>query len=169
MLYLQNLSFEAMDSLFLSFPQSILHLPTIVVTDTNLHSTLWNPDRYLTHKAAADALVQSVTKWNHNLRSPKGVITFENQANPTAGTTIDLVWVNKQAEKAIVVCLVDENNVFNHHSDHKAMVTVISLKCDTAPASETDHSSGKNWHKVDQAKFLTELKALLPPAIPHSI
>lgn len=93
----------------------------------------------------------------------QGVITFENHTDPSSGTTIDLVWVNQQADDSIVACVVYENNVLNHHSDHRAMVTVISIKRDTASAPETLHPSEKNWHKVDQAKFLLELKALLPP------
>lgn len=152
-----------MDLLLRSLPHTILHLPLVVVTDANIHSSLWNPDRYPTHDAAGDSLVDAMTKWSLHLRSPKGVITFENPNDPTTGTTIDLVWVNQQADDVIVACVVDEDDVLNHHSDHRALVTVISVKCDTALILERSHPSEKNWHKADQAGFLSELKAHLPP------
>lgn len=64
--------FEAMGRLLLSLPHSTLRLPTVIVTDSNLHSTLWNPERYTTHDLAANNLVEEMTKWDLFLRSPKG-------------------------------------------------------------------------------------------------
>lgn len=60
--------FDAMDNTLKSLPLSVLHLPTVIVTDSNLHSPLWNPTGYPTHDASADALVESMTKWDLYLR-----------------------------------------------------------------------------------------------------
>lgn len=46
--------FEAMDALLSSFSTNILLLPTIIVTDSNLHSPDWNPATYTNHDADAD-------------------------------------------------------------------------------------------------------------------
>lgn len=80
-----------------------------------------------------------------------------------SGTTIDLVWVNQRADDLLVACPVDTNNNFNHHSDHQALVTGVRINHDNVATSETNHTSQHNWHKFDHRKFLTELKALLPP------
>lgn len=58
------LGFDAMDSMLRKMPTSILLLPTIVVTDSNLHSPIWNPESYAVHDAAADALVEVMMKWD---------------------------------------------------------------------------------------------------------
>lgn len=151
-----------MDNLMKSLPLSILQLPTLIVTNANLHSHLWNPDTYGIHDTAADALVESMTQWDMTLRSPKGVITFESNSDKHPGTTIDLVWANQQADDLIVACMVDEDDVFNHHSDHRAMVTVIKKKFGAAPSPDASTAPKRNWHKLEHAKFLSELKALLP-------
>lgn len=54
--------FEAMDRLLRTLPPPVLRLPAIITTDSDLNSSLWNPDRYTTHDAAADALVKAMTK-----------------------------------------------------------------------------------------------------------
>lgn len=81
--------FDNMDKMMRSLPPSILKLPTILMTDAHLHSTLWNPDSYDTHDTTADTLVEAMTSWDLYLRSPKGVVTFEPNPNMASGTTID--------------------------------------------------------------------------------
>lgn len=46
------LGFEAMELMLRQLPNPILLLPTIVVTDSNLHSPIWNPESYAHHEAA---------------------------------------------------------------------------------------------------------------------
>lgn len=65
----------------------------------------------------------------------------------------------------MIACLVDVDNNLNHHSDHRALVTVISLKCDDGCDTGTDPSPEKAWHKADKAKFITELKARISSPI----
>lgn len=48
--------FEALEVMLRTLLTSILLLSTILVTDSNLHSALWNPITYHTHDAAADTL-----------------------------------------------------------------------------------------------------------------
>lgn len=157
-----------MDTALRHLPTSLLLHPTIVVTDSNLHSALWNPATYHSQDAAADSLMEMMLHWNLHLRSPKGVLTYEAKRGMSSGTTIDLVWMNQQAEDRLIECLVDTDDVLNHHSDHKALVTVVNIKCDDRPVPETYLTSDRAWHKVDQATFLSELKALLPPALSPS-
>lgn len=157
------LGFEAMDSLLKTLSPSTLLLPTIIVTDANLHSSLWNPAEYSVHDTAADTLVEMMLSWDLYLRSPKGVPTYEAKAGMQSGVTIDLVWVNRQADDLLVACVVDTDGQNSHHSDHLALVTVIRVKRDHATAPRAGSKVDKAWHRVDQAKFLRELKALLPP------
>lgn len=154
---------EAMGATLRTLPPSILHLSTVVVTDSNIHSTIWNLDDYPTHDTTDDDLVEAMTKWNLYLRSPKGVLTFETPAGNSAGTTIDLVWVNQQADDLLIACLVNKEDMYNHHSDHRAMITVIKSKSDDGDSPEMTYASEKNWLKLNRAKFLSELKALLQP------
>lgn len=65
------LGFEALEQLLHGLTSPILLLPTILVTDANLHSPLWNPLEYRTHDAAADAMVETMLRWSLYLRSPK--------------------------------------------------------------------------------------------------
>lgn len=53
--------FHAMEFMLRQIPNTILLLPTIVVTDANLHSPIWNPETYHTHDANADKLVEIMT------------------------------------------------------------------------------------------------------------
>lgn len=163
------LGFDALDALLRTLPSHILLLPTIVVTDSNLHSPLWNPVTYSPHDADADRLVDLMTNWSLYIRSPKGTPTYEAKAGMKSGVTIDLVWVNQQVKDILIACLVDTEDHLHHHSDHHALVTVVSLKCDDALDPGTVPSPERAWYKVDQAKFLAELKALLPhPSTPCS-
>ena len=90
-------------------------------------------------------------------------LDHESISDSSCGTTINLVWVNQQADDLLIACLVDEDDLYNHHLDHRAMVTVIKTKCDTVTAHEKSNPSVKNWHKLDQACFTQELKAHLYP------
>lgn len=92
-----------------------------------------------------------MTEWDLHLRS---VTTYKAKKRMNSGMTINLVWVNQQANYLLVVCLVDTEDTLNHHSDHKAVVTVINVKCDHGPNSEIDHASERAWHKVDQPIFI---------------
>lgn len=65
------LGFEALEQLLQGLTSPILLLPTILVTDANLHSPLWNPLEYRTHDAATNAMVETMQRWSLYLRSPK--------------------------------------------------------------------------------------------------
>ena len=157
--------FADMDTALSTLSNSLLLLPTIIVTDSNLHLALWNPSTYHTQDPEADKLIETMMQWNLHLRSPKGVLTYNAKPGMSSGTTIDLVWLNQQEDDCLVACLVYTDDTLNHHLDHKAIVTVVNIKCDDRPPSEKDVTSDRAWHKVDQAKFLSELKALLTPAM----
>lgn len=157
------LGFEALEEMLRLLTPPTLLLPTVLVTDANLHSPLWNPLEYQAHEAATDTMVETMLRWILYLRSPKGVPTYEAKAGMSSCVTIDLVWINQQADDLLIACAVDVEGLLNHHSDHLALVTVVRVKSDVV----TDPGSGapldKAWHKANQEKFLSELKALLPP------
>lgn len=56
-----------MESLLRLLPTSILLLPTIITTDSNLHSADWNPDVYTHHNPDADRLLEVMTNWDLHL------------------------------------------------------------------------------------------------------
>lgn len=86
--------FQAMELILRQICTPILLLPTIVVTDANLHSHIWNPETYQTHGADADKLVDIMTNWNLHLRWARGNPTYKAKLGMKSGVTIDLVWVN---------------------------------------------------------------------------
>lgn len=88
------LGFEAMEHLLRQLNHSTLRLPTIMVTDANLHRSIWNPIEYQTHDAAADTLVKLMLRWNMYLRSPKEMPTYKAKAGMRSVVTINLVWGN---------------------------------------------------------------------------
>lgn len=160
------LGFDALESLLRTLPISLLNLPTVLVTDSNLHSSLWNPTAYPVHDPAADTLVETMLRWNLFLRSPKGVPTYEAKVGMKTGVTIDLVWVNQQANDLLVAFLVDSEAKLDHHSDHHAVVTILRTSQGDKAESQPTQATSKSWHKVDQPKFLMELKAHIVPLSP---
>lgn len=152
-----------MENLLRTIPNPILLLPTVLVTDANLHSSLWNPTAYQVHDTAADTLVETMLQWNLYLKSLKGVPTYEAKAGMQSGVTIDLVWMNQQADDLLIACRVDSGDNLNHRSDHLAIVTVLTVNREDRTGAAEDQPSAKAWHKVDKAKFTHELKALLSP------
>lgn len=167
------LGFEAMEKLLRTIPTPILLLPTILVTDANLHSSLWNPPTYQVHDTAADTLVETMLRWDLYLRSPKGVPTYDAKSGMQSGVTIDLVWVNQQADDLLIACMVDSGDTLNHHSDHLAVVTVLTINCEDVLDDAGDQPKAKAWHKANHTKFSHELKAHLStvntPSTPKEI
>lgn len=166
------LGFEALEHCLGNLPFYILQLPTIGVTDFNMHSSLWNPQTYHTHDADSDRLVDAMTRGDLYLRSPQGVPTFEQRPGMKSGTTIDLVWVNQQAIDLLVACLVDTDDTYNHHSDHQAIVTVINVKCDDTTFGDDEEPNQKVCSRTDHKRFLMELKTLMslsPLTLPTTI
>ncbi|KAG0144812.1 hypothetical protein CROQUDRAFT_8030, partial [Cronartium quercuum f. sp. fusiforme G11] len=102
--------------------------PTMCTTDSNLHSTIWNPEHSSTHDKNADKLYELMTKYNLCLRSPLGIPTFGLGFAHTQGTSIDLTWVNEGFDDSIVLCTIDqelekEKSLYSHFSDHEALIT----------------------------------------------
>lgn len=88
-----------------------------------------------------------MTCWNLYLRSPKGVLAYEAKRGMALGTTIELVWVNQQANDLLVACLEDNEDSLNHHSNQKVIVTVVNINWNDVAESETDKppkQCGKN-------------------------
>ncbi|KAG0150667.1 hypothetical protein CROQUDRAFT_13724, partial [Cronartium quercuum f. sp. fusiforme G11] len=95
--------------------------PTVLTMDSNLHSPIWNPAHDPSHDSDADRLIETMTNWNLLLCSPKGIPTFGLNRTNTQGMSIDLVWVNEEANDLITACFIDSNDEFNHNSDHQAL------------------------------------------------
>ncbi|KAG0140284.1 hypothetical protein CROQUDRAFT_14147, partial [Cronartium quercuum f. sp. fusiforme G11] len=100
--------------------------PTLLTTDSNLHSVLWNPDHDTSQDPNADHLVEVMTNWGLFLHSLKGIPMFGMDRSNTLGTSVDLIWVNENADDIVMACLIDTNDEFNHNSDHQALITILS-------------------------------------------
>lgn len=109
-----------------------------------------------------------MTTWDLFLRSPRGIPTYEAKPGMTSGVTIDLVWINKQAKDILIACLVDTEGFLNHHLDHQALVTIVSMKRDIKNQPGTVPTPEKAWYKADHPKFLAEMKAQLSPPLKPS-
>ena len=77
----------------------------IMAGDFNLHHPLWNPLHYHTHDDQADEVIEMLMEYELTLLLPPDTITF-----PTAGTTIDLIWGNKEAEQGVMKCHIAKDN-----------------------------------------------------------
>lgn len=153
---------EAWDNLMTTLPLPLQLLPTVVVMDSNLHSPAWNPPHNTTHDKEADSLIDLMSKWGLQLRSPAGEPTFGLGSSTTRGTTIDLVWVNKQLDETVQACLVDTEDITNHLSDHQSLITSFSTKPPGLEAATQNTPRKKNWHKVEIPTLLTNLMHSLP-------
>lgn len=120
--------FEAFIEMLQSAPLSTQLLPTICITDANLHSPLWNPRHIAQSYKTAETLIEMLTEWGLHLRSPRGVPTFGVRSENTEGTSIDQVWVDKDLDDTLITCFIDKDNIVNHQSDHQALVTIFSTK-----------------------------------------
>lgn len=145
-----------------SLPPKIQLLPILVVTDASLHSTIWNPPHCSTSDKAAGNIFDLMGNWDLRMCSPAGEPTFGVNSSTTKGTTIDLVWVNKQLDEIIKACFVDVDNMTNHLSDHQALTTAF-INRNPDPEKNTGSTPRKiNWHKAKTTDLLTELLQTLP-------
>lgn len=149
-----------------NLPLPLQLLPTMMVTDANLHSPVWNPPHNNTNNKSADDLIDLMTTWDLRLRSPAGVPTYGLNSSTTAGTTIDLAWVNGQVNNIIHSCFVDTEDVANHLSDHQALITSFRTKTQEPEQGSPNPNRPKNWYKVNIPDLLTKLMSTLP-VIPH--
>ncbi|KAG0143930.1 hypothetical protein CROQUDRAFT_7977, partial [Cronartium quercuum f. sp. fusiforme G11] len=88
-----------------------------------LHSPIWNPSHSTTHDKNSDVLMDMMTQWGLNLHSLAGTTTYGQGSATTRGTTIDLVFVNDALNDTLQMCMVNEEDLTNHHSDHQALIT----------------------------------------------
>lgn len=136
--------FEEWDRLMTNLPLTIQLPPTIVVTDSNLHSPVWNPIRNSTYDKAADELIETISKWGLRLRSPVGTPTYGLHSTTTRGTTIYLVWVTKQLYEIIKAFLVNPDDITNHFSDHQSLITTFSTTTQNMPLGKKTPAKGKD-------------------------
>lgn len=120
--------FDAFERLLQLLPQDLQRLPILCTTDSNLHSSLWNPSHSLTNDKSADRLIEMMLEWGLNLRSPRGIPTFGLGSVNTEGTTIDLTWVNQDFDEHLTTCFVDEDDLTNHGSDHQSIITTFNTQ-----------------------------------------
>ncbi|KAG0139072.1 hypothetical protein CROQUDRAFT_102241 [Cronartium quercuum f. sp. fusiforme G11] len=95
-------------------------------------------------------------------------MTYGHGLATTRGTTIDLVFVNDALDDLLQACMVNEEDLTNHHSDHQALITLFtSLKTDLnlvwGPRSPT---WDKNWTKELQGAVVQALNKHSPNQAP---
>jgi hypothetical protein len=90
---------------------------------------------------------------------PPGTVTY-----PNAGTAIDLVWGNANAQQAVVKCQMSDK--CDHNSDHLAIETTLDLKQRTSTCTEMP----LNYAKTDWDALERKLPKYLPQIInPESV
>ena len=127
----------------------------IMAGDFNLHHPLWNSEGYLKHDAQADELIEMMAEHNMRLLLPPGTITF-----PNAGTTIDLIWGNENAEQTLLKCQISEDN--DHGSDHLPIETILDIE---QQAAEQNTQLAYNYSKTDWRTMEMKLHKYLPDII----
>ena len=87
---------------------------------------------------------------------PPGTITF-----PTAGTTIDLIWGNKEAEQGVIKCHIAKEN--DHSSDHLPIETILNLQLAQVGNMQQPLNYAKTNWKILKANLPTYLPNILDP------
>lgn len=132
-------------------------IPTVLLTDSNLHHQLWNPPGYSVTDAQAKKLIALCSSNGLKLASPRGVATrFSTNTQPT---TIDLIWSSWNLTKNILCCKVLTEGI---SSDHFPLEIVLNLSI--IPSTES-HISFK-IADLDTDRFHRYIKShltLLPP------
>lgn len=155
--------FKAWDEMRRSLPLKLQSFPSIVVTNTNLHSPVWNPIHSNTNNKLADDLIEPISKWDLRLRSPVEEPTYGSSFTTTRGTTIDLGWVNKQINDVIQTRLINTDDTTNHFSNnHQSIITSFTTKTHNPETNNHESQHQKNWDKVATPNLLSKLTKSLP-------
>lgn len=137
--------------------------PTLLGMDSNLHYSTWNPPNYLhTHRLAED-LIHLAAAHHLILRSELGVPTFYVTSDRLTNTTIDLIWVNEEANDLATACTTDTSLKHSYSSDHAAILTTLDLPESTTPLPSSKPK--RNWKKMNKDLLATHLSRSLPPLV----
>lgn len=127
-------------------------IPTILMSDTNLHHPLWNPPGYTITDPLAKKLIHFCSNLGFKLSSPKGVPTrFSSNTHPT---TIDLVWSSWNLSSKIKKCQVLTDSLASDH-----FPVFLSLDLSIVPISSSHISF--NLDKIDLVRLHDTIKANL--------
>ena len=133
----------------------------IMAGDFNCHHPMWNTPAYHKQDAAADALVDLAATAGLGLLIPPGTTTF-----PGAGTAIDLVWGNLEAEKRILKCRVAPE--YDQGSDHDPVETVLLYEVRDVWRDLRYDTAKTDWEDFN-GKLRQKLQLLgLGPIAPHT-
>lgn len=99
----------------------------LVAMDCNLHHALWNPPTYTHAHREAEDLFLTMSEEGLDLRSEKGVPTFNPSNTSHANTTVDLLWLSSACHDWATRCQTDTDHAHSHLSNHAAIVTELSL------------------------------------------
>lgn len=137
--------------------------PTLLGMDSNLHHSTWNPPAYThTHQAAED-LIHLAATHHLTLQSELGVPTFYATSDRLSNTTIDLLWVNEEANDLATSCTTDTTLKHSYSSNHGAIITILDL-----PSSYTQLTTTpprRNWKKINEMNLVVSLDTSLKPLI----
>lgn len=131
-------------------------IPTILVSDSNLHHLIWNPPGYLITDPLAKKLVHLCSSSGLRLISPRGVPT--RFSTNTHSTTIDLAWASWNLKDKVKSCEVATNII---SSDHFPVTVTLDLSVVPSPATHISFNIAKLDHKLFQDEITLRLQ--LPP------
>ena len=125
----------------LAHPLRTPSAPTVLLGDFNLHNAMWNPPTYHVQDPAADDLIDICVEAGLSLRSEEGVPTFMGNTE----TTIDLIFVDDNAEESVVECRTLPRQDLDMLSDHLA----VCIEIDFTPFPPPPQPTTFNYDKAD--------------------
>lgn len=132
------------------------NVPTILMTDSNLHHTIWNPPEYKITHNLAKKLVHLCSNNGLKMISPRGTPTrFSPKTRPT---TIDLVWASWNITKSVKECQVLTNSIA---SDHLPISTSLNLAIIPMPTTHISFKVSDIDHELLHKK-ITSCNHLFP-------
>lgn len=137
--------------------------PLILAMDSNLHNSLWNPPAYSHTHPTSSLLLEIAAENQLLLRSEPGIPTFIPNSTRKTKTTIDLQWMNDQADDLTLSCVTDTSLAFSHTSDHAAIKTTLLLPSPATPPPTLPPRF--DWRKADRDALGEALEAALLPLV----
>lgn len=126
------------------------HIPTLLISDTNLHHQLWNPPDYSITDPLARKLIHLCSNWGLKLISPRGTPTrFSLNTHPT---TIDLAWASWNLASKVKSCEVLTNSIA---SDHFPIATTLDLTVIPPPTTHISFKISSIDHQLFQDTIKT--------------
>jgi Reverse transcriptase (RNA-dependent DNA polymerase)/Endonuclease-reverse transcriptase len=116
----------------------------ILIGDFNLHHQLWSGSRSTRPDRMALDLLSFTQQAELVLATPPGLVTWRRSESSTSCSTIDLIFLSDGLAQHLVRC--DTEELLHHGSDHRPVLTLLSLPAD-GPCRT--HLPSRNWKLIN--------------------